>query len=561
MPSGPKKRMKLRRKQTLKEGSPADASSDRDTEGLSISGSMDVDDLDNDEADTPTPVKAGDRPAGSAFDDKDTASSQTEEWVRVSDFEVGTPTSQAGDNEPASEDADIGSVRRSLDKLAEWENVSGDSLHAKREGSINSLEEEPSEVEVDESGLEGASGHSSESFQHLPTPQPYREKDSDEMDRRSDASDSSTSSSSDAKSETLIPAVVADSTGSGPESKPGENPPHGYKDALTTESEEGKSKEDHEEKEISSEVDTNASTEKEMKMNEEIKSGQSELEFTSARENEGKDEQRALEEPLEEEPVSTTLEFELPEADAGAAETEVESISAASPEEEKEITISDAKDMSEVSTPLAVNDETPVSAGEEALEEDKEILPRMEEPRIHDENLLGDEEKIWLEATRSDEKPTSPGNVDIVEVSGNDDASSSSDHKNEETETSSTSGGPISAVEDKEVASSTAEAEEAKKLTADVPSFESTTTIHETKASSGDLTELTVDTLSMKLLAPSSGDTQQEAVVVERHASVDTTQPAAAKSEMVAGTLRPHSEQKSLSGCCGVIYWLLGRDH
>ncbi|KAL2653022.1 hypothetical protein R1flu_021150 [Riccia fluitans] len=112
--------------------------------------------------------------------------------------------------------------------------------------------------------------------------------------------------------------------------------------------------------------------------------------------------------------------------------------------------------------------------------------------------------------------------------------------------TSSTSGGPISAVEDKEVASSTAEAEEAKKLTADVPEFQLTTTIHETKASSGDLTELTVDTLSMKLLAPSSGDTQQEAVVVERHASVDTTQPAAAKSEMVAGTLRPHSEQKSL---------------
>ncbi|KAL2653021.1 hypothetical protein R1flu_021149 [Riccia fluitans] len=172
--------MKLRRKQTLKEGSPADASSDRDTEGLSISGSMDVDDLDNDEVDTPTPVKAGDRPAGSAFDDKDTASSQTRSGGELS---------------------------------------------------------------------------------------------------------------------------------------------HGYKDALTTESEEGKSKEDHEEKEISSEVDTNASTE-EMKMNEEIKSGQSELEITSARENEGKDEQRALEEPLEEEPVSTRSIIEPPEADAGAAETE-----------------------------------------------------------------------------------------------------------------------------------------------------------------------------------------------------------------------------------------------
>ncbi|KAL3684797.1 hypothetical protein R1sor_002819 [Riccia sorocarpa] len=570
MPSGPKKRMKLRRKKTLKEGSPADASSDRDTEGLSISGSMDVDDLDNDETDIPTPVRAADRPEVSAFDDKDAASSQTEEWVRVSDFEVGTPTSQAGDNEPASEDAS-GGVRRSLDKLAEWESVSADSPHAKREGSTNSLEEEPSEVEVDESGLEGASGHSSESYQHLPSPQPHVDKDSDEMDGSSDRSGRSTSSISDAKSEYSL-TNDPDSTAFGPDIKRAENRSYSYRDAISSKRQEdlGDKSEDseekgvvHEDQEFSSGVETSASTEMEMKMDEEIKSGRSGIQPASARENEGKDEQKAWEDHVkEEEPVSTTSEFEPPKSDTRAPVARVETISAASPEEEKEIVISDAKDISEVVTPLDIPDEPPVSGEEaqEAQEADEPVLPQEEEPAIPDEHVPGDDEKIWLAATPSAE----PTSQDLVQVSGSEDgngASTLSDEKSEETTTIFASESPASAVEEKEIASSSAETEEAKKISADVPTFQSATTFYEKEAASGDHTELTMDSVSMKPLAPSSGETQQEAVIVERHASLDTTQPAAAKNAMVAGILRPHSEQESLSGCCGVIYWLLGRDH
>jgi hypothetical protein len=159
MPSGPKKRLRAKRK---KQGSPAtDANSDRESEGISITGTGDVDDLESG-ADTPG-SKASSRPP---FLDREAVSSQTDEWVRVSDFDVGTPTSQVEENDPSgAEYADTGSTKRSLEKLAEWETVTEEQIPTRQDSSIQSLEEEPSECEA-------ASAHSSESFTNLPSPHP-----------------------------------------------------------------------------------------------------------------------------------------------------------------------------------------------------------------------------------------------------------------------------------------------------------------------------------------------------------------------------------------------------
>lgn len=146
------------------------AETDRETEALSVTGSVDVDDL---ESGLDTPVKVSTRPA---FLDSEALSSQTDEWVRVSDFDVGTPTSQTEENDRSTEDGDIGNCRRSVDKLAEWETVPGDHFPGRQEGSIHSLEEEPSECDA-------VSAHSSESYANLPSPHlAEREKDSDSRD-------------------------------------------------------------------------------------------------------------------------------------------------------------------------------------------------------------------------------------------------------------------------------------------------------------------------------------------------------------------------------------------
>ncbi|BBN00384.1 hypothetical protein MPTK1_1g28680 [Marchantia polymorpha subsp. ruderalis] len=588
MPSGPKKRMKLRRK---KQGSPAtDANlAYSETEGLSISGSMDVDELDVDDVDTPTLEKPGDCRARPTFDDKDAVSSQTEEWVRVSNFDVGTPTSQTGENEPLFEDADISTVRRSLDKLAEWESVSGDHTPEAKDGSTNSLEEEQSKVEVEESAPEGASGHSSESFLHLSLPQSVQEKDSD-IDRRSVRSDSSssTSTSSSSSSDAHSTPLVATSSAGGDSSKV---PPPTYESVVAQTADDVEQEDEkeivksngdpvekvvvHEGQKSSSKPDDGVPEEKEMKVDEAMSSGDLKTKAPTAadisedREREGKAAADDL--VVDAKPPSSTFGVLPPEADEIAAERKaaVETIAAASPIEEKEITASAAKDISEVDTPLDIPVETPSTKGE-AVDEDKEVLSLTEETRIPSDNLNrpGEDEKAWLEAAVSGGKAIGSSILDAGENVLSEDkevASLPSDDKHKETESIASvkpSAATATAGEDKEAASTSTETEESKKLSANVPEFESALRIHESKTSSGDQTELIVDQVTVKPSAPPSNRAeQQQAVVEESHLTVDTNRPAAVKNGIVASNLRPHMEQKSMSGCCGVIYWLLGRDH
>ncbi|CAM6103024.1 unnamed protein product [Calypogeia fissa] len=429
MPSGPKKRLRARRK---KQGSPAtDANSDRETEALSVTGSVDVDDL---ESGLDTPVKQSTRPA---FLDKDAVSSQTDEWVRVSNFDVGTPTSQTEENDPSAEDGDVGSSRRSLDKLAEWETVSGEHIPGRQEGSINSLEEEPSECEV-------ASAHSSESYTNLPSPHvAEREKDGGD------------SSDSDGKNRTA--------NRSGPFSGTEEE----RAPASTEET-----------------VDSSAVVD----VGEDISSARQEPPLPTAEEGQIEEIGRLHDESVKANRV-----------DEAHKKEEEEDVPTASSESAVVATESDDQGMK--------------SANGEGM------TPSLKE--------LGGQEGAVA---------ASPVDVDDAEVSKDEKVASPAIDDS-------------TAADDKEVASTSAKAED-EKSTDDASNFEAATSVEN---NSLDPQELAADSVSEKEV-PTSGTSEPMTLTEETDLPIST--PAEKN-----GTEKPQLEAKSSTGCCGVLYWLLGWDH
>jgi hypothetical protein len=113
MPSGPRKRQAARRRRDSV--SPGLSVSAADKESVSGSHASDegTSQQASDEVTSRLSLDIKDRPADQTF--------HTEEWVRVSDFDVDTPTSK-GDYDASTEDSY--SEARRLDKLGDWETVS-----------------------------------------------------------------------------------------------------------------------------------------------------------------------------------------------------------------------------------------------------------------------------------------------------------------------------------------------------------------------------------------------------------------------------------------------------
>ncbi|KAG0565316.1 hypothetical protein KC19_8G181300 [Ceratodon purpureus] len=154
MPSGPKKRAARRRSM----GRPGtrvsldNAFADKASVSDSLVSDEGTSPKTGDERSSRLSLSRGgnERPADQTF--------QTEEWVRVSDFDVGTPTSTAAKSDFDAQDS-IGDGR-GHDKLAEWETVSGDNA-----GNSSSAEEVG---EADHLGAEDSSGSGRKQGQKLP---------------------------------------------------------------------------------------------------------------------------------------------------------------------------------------------------------------------------------------------------------------------------------------------------------------------------------------------------------------------------------------------------------